>query len=70
MSKKVHLTLDDQAVETMEQLQKASGHASMAEVFEKALGFYNWAYKQHQKGFAIGTIKDGEAIREVIFDFR
>ena len=70
MSKKIQLTLNDQALETIEQLQKASGDVTMTEVLRRALGFYDWARKQNQKGFAIGTIKDGEAIREVILDFK
>ncbi len=67
--KKVQVYFDKTAMEVINDLQKMSGSQSMSEVIRDALGLYNWTLKMYREGYSIGTIKDGQAVQEVVLPF-
>lgn len=67
--RKVQVYFDENSIEIIEKLQKASGNKSMAEVIRDALGLYNWTRKMHEQGYSVGTIKNGKAIQQLVLPF-
>ena len=68
MSKKIQVNFDDDAVEVLDILKKAT-RGNYGDVIRDAIGLYEWTRQEYEKGNAIGVIKDGVAIQEVILPF-
>jgi hypothetical protein len=67
--KKLQLTLDEHAYQTLERLRKDSNASSMAEVLRNAVGLFDWARVQQTEGFTVGAFKDGAPAKEVVLPF-
>lgn len=67
--KKLQLTLDENAYNTLVRLQKDSNASSMAEVLRNAVGLFDWARVQVQQGLTVGAFKDGAPAKEVVLPF-
>ena len=68
MSKKIQVNFDDDALKVLDNLKDTTG-GSYADVIRNAIGLYEWARQEYVKGNAIGVIKDGVAVREVVLPF-
>lgn len=67
--KKLQLTLDENAYNTLVRLQTESNASSMAEVLRNAVGLFDWARERASQGFTVGAFKDGAPVKEVILPF-
>jgi len=67
--KKLQLSLDENAYNTLLRLEKDSNASSMAEVLRNAIGLFDWARVQQQEGFAVGAFKEGVPAKEVVLPF-
>jgi hypothetical protein len=67
--RKVQVNFHEGALEVIKRLQEATG-GTMGDVIRDALGLYEWAREQQEKGYTIGTIKKGKAVRELILPFQ
>jgi hypothetical protein len=69
MPKKVQINFDDGAFAVIERLTEASG-SDIGGVIRDALSLYEWARQKVDDGMAIGSIKNGRAVAEVILPFK
>lgn len=69
MSKKIQVNFDDNALKVLDDLKDSSQGGSYADVIRNAIGLYEWARQECAQGNAIGVIKDGVAIKEVVLPF-
>ncbi len=68
-TRKVTLTIDDDAYQVLLQLQKASNASSLAEVLRNAVGLLDWARIQCAEGLTVGAFKDGSPSKELVLPF-
>ena len=66
----LELEIDSRTMSVIEDLKKASGKQTAAEVLLDALRLYDWARQQYDTGYSIGAIKDGRAVKEVDLPLR
>ena len=67
--RKLQLTLDESAYNTLLRLERESSASSMAEVLRNAIGLFDWARVQESEGFTVGAFKDGAPVKEVVLPF-
>lgn len=67
--RKLQLTLDENAYNTLLRLERESNASSMAEVLRNAIGLFDWARAQQSEGFAVGAFKAGAPAKEVVLPF-
>ncbi len=68
MSKKIQVNFDDDAVNVLDTLKQAT-RSNYGDVIRDAIGLYEWARREYEQGNAIGVIKDGVAVKEVVLPF-
>jgi hypothetical protein len=67
--RKLQLTLDENAYNTLSRLGEDSNASSLAEVIRNAIALFDWARAQEQEGFKVGAFKEGAPAKEVVLPF-
>ncbi len=67
--RKLQLTLDENAYNTLLRLEGDSNASSMAEVLRNAIALFDWARVQEQEGYTVGAFKEGALAKEVVLPF-
>lgn len=59
---RLEIAFDAEALATIDEIANST-HRDREEVVRDALGFYKWANLQYNRGFEIGSVRNGKAFR-------
>ncbi len=64
--RKIQIGFDAEAYESLQRLRRRTGAITIAEVVRQALGLYEWAIEEADRGASVGSHKEGEPRKEIV----